>query len=161
MRDASADFKAAVRTAFEQCAVGQRYVFRRTFTEGDVSSFVGVTWDLNPFHSDEAFARASGFGRRIVPGLLTGSMLTHIGGMWGFLATEMRFEFVAPVYIGDTVTCEVTVVEKDEARRRVTCVVRCTNQDGQLVVSAGFSGFPVQPRLLPAPEREDGENQPR
>lgn len=149
MRDASEGFRAEAREAFDRCMVGQRYVFRRTFTEGDVSTFVGVTWDLNPYHSDETFARESGFGRRIVPGLLTGSMLTHIGGMLGFLATEMSFQFLAPVYLGETVTCEMTIAEKDEARRRVTCAVRCTNEAGALVVAARVSGFPVRPRLRP------------
>ena len=150
MRDASESFRAEARAAFEACAVEQRYVFRRTFTEADVVAFVGVTWDLNPFHSDDVFARESGFGRRIVPGLLTGSMLTHIGGMLGFLATEMSFEFHAPVYLGETITCEVIIVTKDEARRRVSAEVRCTNEAGIVVVAARFSGFPVRPRLLPA-----------
>jgi acyl dehydratase len=31
-------------------------------------------------------------------------MATHIGGLVGFLATEMRFEFLDPVYVGDTIT---------------------------------------------------------
>ena len=35
------------------------------------------------------------FGRRIVPGLLTASLLTHFGGLWAFLASEMSFEFSA------------------------------------------------------------------
>lgn len=147
MGGATEEFKRGLREAFDALAVGQTYTFRRTFTEGDVSAFCGVTGDYNPYHIDDTFARDGLFGRRIVPGLLTGSMLTHIGGLLGFLAAEMSFRFVAPVYIGDTVTCTVTVEEKDAARRAVACGVRAATADGREVLVARFSGFPGQVRL--------------
>jgi 3-hydroxybutyryl-CoA dehydratase len=147
MNQATEQFKQQLREAFEALTVGQVFTFRRTFTEGDVALFCGVTGDYNPYHLDEAFARESWFGRRIIPGLLTGSMLTHIGGLLGFLATEMTFQFIAPVYIGDTITCTVTITEKDLEKRTVVGIVRCTNQDGKEVLQARFSGFPSQVRL--------------
>jgi acyl dehydratase len=49
--------------------------------EGDVSLFIGATWDVNPFDTDEQFSRQTRFGKRIVPGLLTASLLTHLGGL--------------------------------------------------------------------------------
>jgi 3-hydroxybutyryl-CoA dehydratase len=147
MSQVSDEFKERLRESFDALAVGQVFTFRRTFTDGDVALFCGVTGDLNPYHLDDEHARGSWFGRRIVPGLLTGSMLTHIGGMLGFLATEMSFEFVAPVYIGDTVTCTVTIGEKDEEKRRMVGLVRCVNQQGEEVVRARFAGFPSQIRL--------------
>lgn len=143
----SDDFKRQLREAFDDVDVGQVFTFRRTFSEADVALFCGVTGDFNPYHLDDTFARESAFGRRIIPGLLTGSMLTHIGGMIGFLATEMRFSYVAPVYIGDTVTCTVTFVEKDTAARRLVGAASCVNQGGAEVLSARFSGFPAQVRL--------------
>jgi 3-hydroxybutyryl-CoA dehydratase len=147
MNQASDEFKQRLREAFDALTVGQVFTYRRTFTEGDVALFCGVTGDLNPYHLDDEHVRGSWFGRRIVPGLLTGSMMTHIGGMMGFLATDMSFQFVAPVYIGDTVTCTVTIGEKDEEQRRVVGLVRCVNQQGNEVVQARFAGFPSQMRL--------------
>jgi acyl dehydratase len=144
---ASAPFKQRLREAFNELQVGQTFTYRRTFTEGDVALFCGVTGDLNPYHQDDLFARESWFGRRIIPGLLTGSMLTHIGGMIGFLATEMHFEYLAPVYIGDTITCTVTFVEKDAEKRRFVGEGRAVNQHGAEVLRARFSGFPSQIRL--------------
>jgi len=35
---------------------------------------------------------ATQFEPRIVPGLLTAGLLTHIGGLRAFLATEMHFD---------------------------------------------------------------------
>lgn len=147
MGDAQPEFKQRVRAAFEAVAVGQTFTFRRTFTDGDVALFVGVTGDYNPFHVDEEFARASWFGRRNIPGLLTASMATHIGGMLGFLATEMTFQFLKPVYAGDTITCVCTVAEKDEARRQIRCTVTYVNQDGVEVLQGSFRGFPSHIRL--------------
>ncbi|MGH9845387.1 MAG: MaoC family dehydratase [Blastocatellia bacterium] len=127
--------------------VGQQFTFRRTFTEGDVALFVGVTGDYNPFHIDEEFAKQTWFGRRNIPGLLTASMATHIGGMLGFLATEMSFQFLKPVYAGDTITCTCTVAEKDESKRQIFCTVAMINQDGVEVLTGSFRGFPSLVRL--------------
>ena len=144
---ASEAFKQRLSAAFDEIAVGQTFTFRRTFTEGDVAIFCGVTGDYNPYHIDETFARESRFGRRIIPGLLTASMLTHLGGMIGFLATEMTFRYVGAVYIGDTVTCVITFTEKDDARRLFTGDVRYVNQDGAEVLLGSFKGFPGDVRL--------------
>ena len=74
-------------------------------------------------------------------------MLTHIGGLLGFPATEMKFEYVAPVYIGDTITCTVTIIEKDEAKRLVNGASTFVNQESTEVLRARFSGFPGLVRL--------------
>lgn len=148
MANPSATFKAQLRQAFADIAVGQTFTFRRTFTEGDLTAFCGITGDYNPYHIDEIFAQESWYSRRIVPGLLTGSMMTHIGGLLGFLATEMNFKFLAPVYVGDTVTCIVTINGKDEASRRVLASTQYINQHGQIVLTAEFAGFPSNIRLV-------------
>lgn len=109
--------------------------------------FCGVIGDYNPYHQDEAFARESSYGRLTILGLLTGCTLTHIRGLLGFLATEMSFEYLAPVFVGDSVSCTVTVVEKDEAKRRVAASAGFFNQDGVEVLRARFSGFSGRIRL--------------
>ncbi len=129
MPEASGEFKQQLSEAFDEMQVGRQFTYRRTFTEGDVAIFCGVTGDFNPYHQDELFAQSSWFGRRNIPGLLTASMATHIGGMIGFLAAEMTFQYLKPVYVGDTITCVCTVVEKDEEKRQIGCSVIYTNQD--------------------------------
>jgi 3-hydroxybutyryl-CoA dehydratase len=74
-------------------------------------------------------------------------MATHLGGMIGFLATEMTFEYLAPVYPDDTITCVMMFTEKDEAKRLLTAEVTYTNQDGVEVLRAHVLGFPSQIRL--------------
>ncbi len=147
MPEATAAFKQQLREAFDAMHVGQAFSFRRTFGDGDLSLFCGVTGDFNPYHLDDMFARETWYGKRIIPGLLAGSMMTHIGGLLGFLATEMAFHYLAPVFVGDTLTCTMTVTSKDEVKRRVSGDVLYVNQDGIEVLRAEFSGFPSQIRL--------------
>ncbi len=126
----------------ESPKLGAKMAFTRTLTEADVALFIGVTWDVNPLHTSDAYVQEMPFGRRIVPGLLTGSLLTHLGGLWAFLAKEMHFEFLAPVYIGDTVTAEAEVVEIDEEKGWVRLRCICTNGDGEVVLRAETRGRP-------------------
>jgi 3-hydroxybutyryl-CoA dehydratase len=147
MSNATPEFKQQLKEAFDAIEVGQVFTFRRTFTDGDVVLFCGVTGDYNPYHIDERFIKSSWFGRRIIPGLLTASMITHIGGMIGFLATEMSFHYVQAVYVGDTITCMVTFTEKDEAKRLFSAAASYVNQDDVEVLRATFSGFPANVRL--------------
>ena len=122
--------------------MGDKVAFTRTLTETDVALFIGTTWDVNPLHTDEIYCRATPFNRRIVPGLLTASLLTHLGGLWAFLATEMDFKFLAPVYIGDSLTAQAEVSQLDTENGSVFLVCKCTNQAGKEVLLANIRGYP-------------------
>lgn len=140
-------YKQRLAKSFDELADGAEFTFRRTFTEGDVALFCGVTGDYNPYHIDDTFVAESRFRRRIIPGLLTASMITHIGGMLGFLATEMSFHFTGAVYIGDTITCTVTMARKDDRPYTLRGEATFINQDGEDVLQAKFSGSASHVRL--------------
>jgi 3-hydroxybutyryl-CoA dehydratase len=123
--------------------VGDTVTFNRTFTEGDVSNFTGVTGDFNPIHLDPQTAALCGFKGRVVPGLLTGSMLTHAGGTLlpePYPAAKMSFRFLSPVYIGETICANVTVTEKDPSNNRLTLKITCTNKKKEVVLEGEVSG---------------------
>jgi 3-hydroxybutyryl-CoA dehydratase len=122
--------------------LGAKVAFTRTLTEADVALFIGTTWDVNPLHTDEIYSSATQFKHRIVPGLLTASLLTHLGGLWAFLATEMDFHFLAPVYVGDSITAQAEVAEIDPKTGAVLLSCNCTNQHGREVLRADVRGFP-------------------
>ncbi len=147
MPDATPEFKQQIKDAFNAMQVGQTFTFRRTFSAGDVAMFCGVTGDYNPYHIDQLFLEESWFKHQIIPGLLTASMITHIGGMIGFLATEMEFRFVSAVYVGDTITCTVTFDEKDEFKRTLRASATFIDQNGKEVLLCRFAGFPSNVRL--------------
>ncbi len=122
--------------------LNDKVAFTRTFTEADVALFIGTTWDVNPLHTDELYCQGTQFKHRIIPGLLTASLLTHLGGLWAFLATEMDFHFLAPVYVGDSITAEAGVAEIDAQSGKVLLRCQCTNQDGIPVLRAEVRGYP-------------------
>jgi 3-hydroxybutyryl-CoA dehydratase len=126
----------------QRAEVGARGSFSRTITEADVALFIGVTWDVNPLHTDETYARATRFGRRIVPGLLTASLATHLGGLWAFMASEMHFEFLGPVYVGDTITTTAEVIESNQEKGFVRLRIECVNAEGTAVLRGEVAGFP-------------------
>lgn len=122
--------------------LGDHAAFTRTITEADVALFIGTTWDVNPLHTDEVYCSATPFKRRIIPGLLTASLLTHLGGLWAFLATEMHIHFLAPVFVGDSITAqgEVAAIDSDTGAVRLSC--SCINQTGKEVLRADIHGYP-------------------
>ena len=122
--------------------VGRKFSYRRTLTDGDVALFIGATWDVNPMHTDDVYAEGTDFGRRIVPGLMTASLLTHLGGLWAFIATRMEFTFTAPVYIGETVIAEAEIVEYEAERGWVRLRCECRNTHGEQVLLGDVEGYP-------------------
>jgi len=129
---------------FEEFEVGAEMVTRgRTITESDLVQFAGLTGDYNPMHTDAEYARTSFMGQRVAHGMLTLSYA--IGQAYqlgilertvlGFRGLEMKFS--VPVYIGDTIHAELTVVDKKEARRlgggTVDLGIKIINQEGKTV----------------------------
>ncbi len=135
-------------SSWKDMKVGDSVTFFRTFTEGDVANFTGITGDFNPIHMDPKAASGCGFKGRVVPGLLTGSMITHAGGTLlpePYPASRMNFRFRAPVYIGETICARVTVSEKDPEKNKLTLKIICTNEKEEVVLEGEVSGriFPI------------------
>lgn len=103
---------------FDDLAAGQRFVSAgRTITEADVVGFAGLSGDFNPIHTDAAFASDSIYGQRVVYGLLGLSIATGLLdrlGLFSGSAMAMlgikEWNFVAPVFIGDTVHLELSIL---------------------------------------------------
>lgn len=102
------------KKAIEGLKAGDSFSITRTFTEKDVAAFAGITRDFNPVHFEMRFARVKGFHGLICHGLLVASMISEIGGQIGWLASEMTFRFKKPVYIGETIRCELTMTRLDD-----------------------------------------------
>ncbi|MGA2955785.1 MAG: MaoC family dehydratase [Thermodesulfobacteriota bacterium] len=126
-----------IKKSFEDIQVGQRTTFGKTITEADVFAFAGITGDFNPIHVNVEFAKTSMFGKRVAHGMLTASLvdqtLTNLGGL-GTIHLSETVKFLAPVFIGDTVTVVSEVVGKDAAKTRMTVKSTITNQEGKTVL---------------------------
>jgi 3-hydroxybutyryl-CoA dehydratase len=118
--------------------VGDIIRFERMFTKEDVEIFTKVSWDEGDhhIHPDEQ-------GRLVIQGLLTATLPTKIGGENNVLARTMNFEFVRPVFTGDTITCEVRIEElepRDNNRTSIMATFLCTNQNEIQVLRGSFAG---------------------
>jgi acyl dehydratase len=132
---------------FEDLAVGDRWTsLGRTVTETDIVNFAGMTGDFSPLHVDHEFARQTPFGKPIAHGLLGLSLVAGLASQcpsvrtMAFLKIE-NWEFLKPIYIGDTVHAETEVIEKNANGRRtgyVTWRRRLINQSGDVVQSGVF-----------------------
>ena len=118
-------------------AEGDVHRFERTFTHEDVERFGEVSGDQQAIHTEP-----DEDGRLMVQGLLTATLPTKIGGDLGVLARTMEFEFLAPVYTGQPITCEVTTeaVEERDDRYDIVCSVVC-RRDETTVMRSGFEGI--------------------
>jgi 3-hydroxybutyryl-CoA dehydratase len=117
--------------------VGDRLVWERTFTPDDVLLFGRASGDAGTHHMQPDAA-----GRLMVHGLMTATLPTKIGGDMNFIARDMHFYFHRPVFSGDTVTCEVEIVELEEAADFYHLKSRCScrNQHGKEVMTGDAEG---------------------
>lgn len=128
------------RKTIDGLKVGDTFTVSRTFMEQDVLDFAGMTRDYNPVHFDERFVRAKGLGGKICHGLLVGSLVTEIGGQIGWFASKLDFRFKAPVYLGETITCTLTISALTE-RGLAEAKAVCRNRKGEIVLEAFLKGY--------------------
>lgn len=119
--------------------VGDKASMIRTFTEADVFAFAGVSGDINPVHVDPNFAKSTIFKQRVVHGMFTASMISallanELPGI-GTIYLGQTLKFTAPVFLNDTVLCEVEVMEVNKEKGRVLMKNTLTNQKGEVVVT--------------------------
>ena len=123
---------------------GDCFTYQKRFTKKETLLFGDITRDYNPVHYDERWTREKGFKELICHGLLVGSMVCESGGQVGWLATGMNFNFIHPVYFGDTIKCSVTITKIQENNRAEAKAV-FINQDKIQVCSAHMSGrLPIE-----------------
>jgi acyl dehydratase len=111
---------------FEQWHVGDRILheIHRTVTETDNLLFSTLTHNPQPLHLDAQFAAKSEFGRIVVNGTFTFSLmvgLTVQDTTFGTLVANLGYDKVrmpSPVFIGDTLRAETEVADLRESRSR-------------------------------------------
>ena len=140
---------------FDELEVGQ--IFRsggRTVTETDVVNYCALTGNWIAIHSNSYYASKTRFGKRLVQGALTYSIMTGLiqfglGFQANYGIDNMRF--LAPVGIDDTIyaTCEVIgKKEKDDKYGVIQLRMKAMNQDGTVCQQGEWS-------LLMLRKRED------
>ena len=118
--------------------IGRTAEFTKTISLADVYAFAAASGDRNPVHLEASYAENTVFGGRIAHGLLVAGLISAVLGntLPGpgtiYLGQELRFK--APVYIGDSVTARVEVIELRPDKRIATLSTNCYNQDGKILI---------------------------
>lgn len=118
--------------------VGDTFSKSREITDELIRQFAEISGDYNPLHLDDEFAKTTRFGKRIAHGMLSGAFISGVLGyefsIRKVVYLNQTLKFVAPVFIGDTVTVRATVINIREDKPIVTIETICENQNGETLV---------------------------
>jgi phosphotransacetylase/acyl dehydratase len=124
---------------FDEIATGDSASSSRNVTRQDIELFAVISGDFNPAHLDPAYADTDSFHKIIAQGLLEAGLISAVLGTKlpgpGTIYLSQNLQFLHPVSIGDRITATLTVTEKQPEKGNLVLDCRCTNQDGELVIS--------------------------
>jgi len=117
----------------------------KTITEYDDHLFCAITWNHHPLHTNEHYAETTThFKRNVVVGNLVYSLALgmSVPDVSGRAIANLEVESLqhkAPMFHGDTLYAETTVLEKKESKSKddrgvVTVETRGYNQNGEEVL---------------------------
>ncbi|MEZ0603232.1 MaoC/PaaZ C-terminal domain-containing protein [Paraburkholderia sp. IW21] len=141
---------------YEDVEVGRRYsIAGRSVNEMDLALFAMVSGDTHPVHVNALYAASTEFGQRIAHGPFGIALAIGLFGRIADFAdtaiamTDIRdWSFRAPIYIGDTLNLEMTIVAKRLTRSNRGIIDRhmqLLKQDGT-VAQEGTSGLLIARR---------------
>lgn len=133
----------------DEIKVGDRASRTLAVGEEHIELFARLTGDRNPLHFDDAFARGTRFGRRVVQGGVTAGLLNAIVAMDlpgpGSVFMEQQLRYLAPVHPGDTITAAVTITSVHATKPVYGLAVRVDRQDGVVVLEGTAVAYRMRP----------------
>lgn len=132
----------------DEFEVGMQAEFSHTFTQRETEIMADLIGDHNPFHYNGEFIRKTRFKKPIVHGLLVGGMISHFGGDLFpgpcCLAETISFEFLKPVFFGETIRAVARITKVDKEQKRLAFSMSCFNEKGEKVVEGIAICIPYQ-----------------
>ena len=129
----------AANLAFREISIGDEFRIERTFTPADIDRFAELSGDHSPLHVDKAYAEQTGFGGRVIHGMLLASQFSTLVGMFVpgrpalYLGQDLAFR--RPVLVGDTVIATARVTGTIEATQTLVLATEIRNAEDKVVVS--------------------------
>lgn len=136
---------------FSDLKIGDEATFVKTFTEAMVREYAWITGDENPAHIDPNYAATTLFKRPIVHGMLVGAMYSTLFGVTlpglGSIYTKQSLKFIKPVYLEDTITAKVRVIDLIPEKNRAVFACESVNQHQELVMVGEAEIMPPKVRV--------------
>ena len=128
--------------------IGAEASFSKTLTERDLLLTAEITGDHDPLHVDADYAARSPYGQRIAHGALVLGLLSATASAIAQRAIAQgadgvpvsigydRVRFLAPAFVGDTLTARYCVELLDTIRQRSEAACMVVNQKGEICLVA-------------------------
>lgn len=118
---------------YKDLKVGDKASLTKIFSENNVLKFSLLSGDENPIHFDQEYAATTRFKKRIVQGpyvaaLFGGILGSEVPGP-GTIYINQNTNFIAPVFIGDTVTANVEIISIREDKPIIKLRTWATKND--------------------------------
>ena len=146
--------------SYEDIFIGQSWTSpRRTVTEADVVNFATMTGDFNPLHVDYDYAAKTPYRQPIAHGLLGLAWVAGLGSYFpnvntvAFTAVR-NWEFIRPLFFGDTVFVETTCLEKTPVGRKNGKILwqrQLINQSQHIVQQGSFETLVALKKVIRKP----------
>jgi len=132
---------------YEEFETGKTYRHQlgKTITESDNNLFSLLTMNHHPVHLDEHYAKNEQHGKILVVGTLIFSLSVGltVSDCSGKAIANLGYDNIShsnPVFIGDTIYCKTTVLEKRLSSSKtdrgiVVFLTEAFNQDGAIVLT--------------------------
>lgn len=128
----------------EEVQVGMSASFKKLITKEMEDSFRVITGDENPLHKEDDFAleiSGGNFKGHAAFGMLTASFYSTVAGMYlpgkySLIHSFDEISFMKPVFVGDELTVNAEVIDKDEALKMIRLKIIIKNQDNKKVSRA-------------------------
>ena len=129
--------------------VGQRARRTQQITAHEVERYAEITGDRNPLHFDPEFAAATRFGRLVAQGGIAAGMLNALVAMdmpgAGTVFMSQALTYLAPTYLGDTLTAEIEVVSLKPDKPVCQLRATITNQEGTRILEGECWTYTLRP----------------
>ena len=139
---------------YEEFEIGHvfHHATTRTVTETDNLLMTTLSMNTQPLHLDAEFAANTEFGRPLVNSMFTLALVVGLSVTETMLRTTIAnlgmrdIRFPKPVFAGDTIRVETTVLDKRESKSRPNAGIvdfehRGINQRGEIVCICQRAAF--------------------
>lgn len=125
---------------YSDLIIGLEETMQCQVTPQDIEKFCAFSGDWSTIHVDDEYAQGRGFDKRLVHGLLVGSLISGFVGMklpgkHGLLQS-MNLQFRRPCYAPNTLTIEGKVRRRSDATKTITIDISVRDESGTEIVSA-------------------------
>ena len=122
---------------FKELRVGMKTQEKKVIDEKLVGLFASFSGDYNEIHFDDTKAKEEGFKGKIAHGMIIGSffsklLATDLPGN-GSIYLNQSLKFLAPVYIGDTITFKLKIKKTYPEKKIIEMETNAYNKEVILV----------------------------